>query len=76
MHNYEEEKQIRRENTHYPYKRFMLFEVIDYYPSGGLDDCSMSFDSLEETNQFVATNKWLLFGDITIFDRLEGIICA
>jgi len=35
-------------NVPQTFKRFMLFEFQTYYPGGGVEDCSRSFDTLDE----------------------------
>jgi hypothetical protein len=34
-------------------KRYWLFEVIDYYPSGGLNDVVFKFDTKEELIEYI-----------------------
>ena len=35
------------------YKRFVVFEFADYYPTGGMGDCEESFDTLEEAEEYM-----------------------
>lgn len=34
------------------YKKYIVFCMCEYYPSGGLDDIKNSFDSIEEAKQY------------------------
>ena len=54
-----------------PYKRFMVFEVIDYYPAGGLSDVRDSFDTLNQALAF-AVNEGIKTLELQIFDRETG----
>jgi len=38
----------REEQPSAPFKRFIIFSITDYYPSGGLDDIWGDADFLEE----------------------------
>ncbi|MFH0274919.1 hypothetical protein [Vibrio jasicida] len=36
--------------------KFVVFEIIDYYPDGGLHDIEASFDSIEDAKEFILKN--------------------
>lgn len=60
------------------YKRFMVFEYANYYPSGGLSDVEQSFDTLDEAKEYCEElskpPKWRLKCDYyEVFDRVEGV---
>jgi hypothetical protein len=62
--------------TETPFKRFMVFELVQYYPSGGISDCMESYDTLEEAKRIVVgknrdRNNWCMY---EIFDRIEGVM--
>lgn len=53
------------------YKRFIVFEIVNYYPFGGLEDCLDSFDTMEEAIKVLAKCN----GDYNyIYDRIDNII--
>lgn len=48
----------------------MVFSCDTYYPSGGLNDCFDSFDTIPEAVEAVKNNR----GDYyEIFDRIDGV---
>ena len=59
------------------YERFMVFELIAYYPAGGLGDCKHSFDNLNEAKAYIEKENEDP-GNISvgyeIFDRIKGEI--
>ena len=38
-------------------KKYMLFEGLHYYPSGGFGDFKGTFDTIEEAISFIAPNE-------------------
>jgi hypothetical protein len=62
--------------TETPFKRFMVFELVRYYPSGGIGDCIESYDTLEEAKQRLDKEKLdnRLRSMYEIFDRIEGVM--
>lgn len=38
-------------------KRYMLFEVLHYYPTGGMDDFKESFDKLSDIAEYIRNKK-------------------
>ncbi len=57
--------------TNEKYKRFMLFQYVEYYPSGGLGDMIESFDSTEDANKYIIANC-LIRTDLDLLDRIQG----
>jgi hypothetical protein len=59
-----------------PFKRFMVFELVQYYPSGGISDCMESYDTLEEAKRIVVGKNLdnRLRSMYEIFDRIEGVM--
>ena len=53
--------------------RYMVFGIEQYYPSGGVDDCDVSFDTLEEARAYCSGEgrPEYTLADY-IFDRIEG----
>ncbi len=51
------------------YKRYMIFEYIQYYPSGGLCDVVRDFDTLNEILDYSDYDET----SMEIFDRIEGV---
>ena len=51
-------------------KRFILFSFPDYYPSGGLGDVKMDFDTKEEFDLWysIEENKYSLSDTAYLFD--------
>lgn len=47
-------------------KRFALFAGMHYYPNGGWEDFRGSFDSIEETKEFIGNNDWFQIVDFTV----------
>lgn len=68
MENNEEERDLR----------FLLFNVIDYYPVGGMGDCIATYNTMEELYKDVrrmqASPSGMSFyeDDLSIYDRIEG----
>jgi hypothetical protein len=62
--------------TETPFKRFMVFEIEQYYPSGGVSDCIESYDTLEEAKQRLDKEKLdnRLRSMYEVFDRIEGVM--
>lgn len=54
------------------YARFMIFSVVEYYPSGGLSDVVASFDTEQEAYDWLEKNPPDI-GSTTIFDRVRGV---
>ncbi len=51
-------------------KRYLVFQCSCYYPAGGLDDLTGSFDTIEEAIQKIKEDK----RDYNeIYDRVEGV---
>lgn len=49
-------------------KRFMVFEEAQFYPSGGLSDCRISFDTADEAVKYCEENP---YGDSQyVWDRI------
>jgi len=53
------------------YKRYLCFSFPDYYPCGGLGDCQISFDILDEARVWFANQT---ADNYYVFDRLTGSI--
>ena len=54
------------------YKRFLVFSGMQYYPSGGMDDFSGSFDSIEEARESLKKDLATPFADWGhIYDQEE-----
>lgn len=49
------------------FKRFILFEYDSYYPSGGMSDCSNSFETLDEAvnDGKLSKSDWVEIFDCT-----------
>lgn len=55
-------------------KRFLLFEGNNYYPYGGWDDFSSSFDTLEEAKAgFNPKKNWHQIVDLETESKFERI---
>lgn len=52
------------------YKRFMVFEISEYYPTGGLSDVVDSFDFINEVWRKYPADG---LNAIQVFDRIEGV---
>jgi hypothetical protein len=52
------------------YKRYMCFEICEFYPSGGVSDCKESYDDLEDALTWLKNNN--SDDSAYIFDRIEG----
>lgn len=50
-------------------KRYLVFEIYEYYPLGGMSDLHSSFNTLNEAIDFAKT---LTAYDYQIYDRIEG----
>ena len=51
-----------------PFKKYILFKITHYYPSGGLGDIEGEFDTLEGAKEFA--QKKLVWSDwVYIVDR-------
>jgi hypothetical protein len=57
------------------YKRYMAFAFPEYYPSGGISDCDLSFDSKDEAMNWLGTIGYE-HDTAYIFDRVDGRIIA
>lgn len=53
-------------------KRFLVFGIYRYYPSGGMDDLNDSFETVEEA---VKHTKEIFdkYDSVDIYDRIEGV---
>lgn len=55
-------------------KRFLVFEYEHYYPAGGMDDLTESYDTLLEAINYIDT----IFKDsqsgFDVFDRFSGFV--
>lgn len=49
-------------------KKYILFEILHYYPSGWLFDMVWSYDTIEEIRK-VAENSWGDYKDVYIAER-------
>jgi hypothetical protein len=58
------------------YKRFLVFAMDRYYPSGGIDDVKKSFDDADEAIEFAKSGDDLVSYDfVEVFDcDLRGFI--
>lgn len=54
------------------YKQYMVFFMCRYYPTGGLDDCEGSFDTLKEVAKFIKDNL-SQYQRVEVFDRVKGV---
>lgn len=54
------------------FKRFMVFDLIEYYPAGGLHDCVAHSDDLDQAKAFACTLPSWQFS-VEIFDRVQGV---
>ncbi|MHA1437970.1 MAG: hypothetical protein ACTSPD_10370 [Promethearchaeota archaeon] len=54
------------------YKRYMVLKYDYYYPSGGLEDCEVSFESKDKALKYAM--KEYFFDCVQVFDRIEGVI--
>ncbi|OZA30484.1 MAG: hypothetical protein B7X93_03055 [Hydrogenophilales bacterium 17-61-9] len=54
------------------YKRFMLFTYNQFYPDGGVSDCDVSFDTLEEAIA-AAENETADFKEILDLDERKVV---
>lgn len=48
--------------------RYLVFEYDCYYPSGGMDDCKLKTNKLEEAMEFMNNSDW---DYIDIYDCVE-----
>lgn len=54
------------------FKRYMVFEIIEYYPSGGINDCVAHSDDLDEAKRFACSlSRW--DQNAELFDRVQGV---
>jgi hypothetical protein len=58
------------------YKRYMVFVYMDYFPSGGVNDCFASYDTLKEAIENDAFKCMYVYGNVHIFDCDERRIVA
>lgn len=54
------------------FKRFMVFRMEQYYPSGGINDCIAHSDDLDVAKAF-AHSIGVGTHDVEIFDRVQGV---
>lgn len=52
-------------------KRFMVFDYLWRNPSGGLDDCEVSFDKAYKAVEYAHKS---VLDVVIVFDRVEGIV--
>jgi len=53
----------------------MVFEFKEFYPEGGLEDCTNDFDTLEDAEKcYEDGKKEGYFNYRHLFDRVEGVI--
>jgi hypothetical protein len=52
-------------------KKYVVFEEVEYYPSGGLHDMVDSFDTLDEAKTFAQGHRH----DCHIVDRDTWMFC-
>ena len=52
-------------------KRYIVFTFEGYYPSGGMNDSSGSFDSIEECKEHIKKQE---YSYNQIYDRVEGVL--
>ena len=53
-------------------KRYLLFEIDQYCPGGGLDDAKFTCDSLEEAAKYMRSESY--HADFTsLWDRIDDV---
>ena len=48
--------------------RYMLFRVIDYYPSGGLSDCVGRYNTIDDAKKDIVIKEY--YEDYYVYDRI------
>jgi hypothetical protein len=62
-------------------KRFLVFDIVSYYPQGGMGDMITSFDTMDELYQWLngkkyenrALTNYHHIDSLSIYDRVEGV---
>jgi hypothetical protein len=49
-------KNMEEENQHI-YKKYIVFCIDQYYPSGGLSDIGNSFDTIDKAREYIKKNR-------------------
>lgn len=62
-------------------KRFMLFKIVEYYPSGGVRDLLDTSDSLENSvaicaNDFLNDENKRFVSEYQIYDTEKFVFCS
>lgn len=52
--------------------RYYLFNIVEYYPAGGLGDVVATNNDYNSLKEYCVKNY--LVSDCDIFDRVEGVI--
>ena len=52
--------------------RYLVFKCTIYYPLGGMDDCVLKTDDIQEALDRVYTDPDTLWADFHIYDTLTG----
>lgn len=50
-------------------KKYVVFELVDYYPSGGLHDIVDSFDELTQAKDFIQRESFKYCKSFEVIDR-------
>jgi hypothetical protein len=47
--------------------RFMLFRIVEYYPSGGMSDCTGKYETLQQAKEAIKEKGY--YEDYYVYDR-------